>query len=100
MKAHELKACLALAQSGLELQADDSVLYGFGLPDFQPVFVTMAVVAKCIRWQCNQWDGGFDWEQYQKDRPFYLRNVHLDEMTAKAACDWVTAKAVMVLAQE
>lgn len=43
---------------------DDSPLYGCGLPDFKPVFVTVEQVAKFVRWQCAYIYGasGFDSE--------------------------------------
>ncbi len=40
---------------------DDSILYGCGLSDFQPVYTTLETVAKLLRWQCNYIFGdGFD----------------------------------------
>ena len=45
----------------LDLSAtDDSMLYGFGLPHFEPVHTTIAAVAKVIRWQARQFNGQWD----------------------------------------
>lgn len=54
MNRNELAAALILAQSDTELP---SVLYttlfnGFGLKDFEPVYVNIAQVAALIRYQC------------------------------------------------
>jgi hypothetical protein len=39
---------------------DDSVLYGYGLPNFKPVHTTLEAVAKVIRWQALQFNGQWD----------------------------------------
>lgn len=36
---------------------DDSVLYGYGLPEFRQVHTTLEAVAKTIRWQSLQFNG-------------------------------------------
>lgn len=78
MTKTELKVCLAIAQSPSDLSRfDDSILYGFGCPDFQPVMVSPFAVAKCIRWQCCKFNGEFDWQQFNEDAPFYLKRLSL-----------------------
>lgn len=45
----------------LDLTAtDDSMLFGYGLPEFKPVHTTIAAVAKVIRWQARQFNGQWD----------------------------------------
>ena len=39
---------------------DDSILYGYGLPEFKPVYTTLEAVAKTIRWQALQFNGQWD----------------------------------------
>ena len=39
---------------------DDSILYGYGLPEFKPVYMTLEAVAKTIRWQALQFNGQWD----------------------------------------
>ena len=39
---------------------DDSMLYGYGLPSFKPVYTTLEAVAKTIRWQALQMNGEWD----------------------------------------
>ncbi len=62
MTKPEFSAAWKIAQSNQNLDAiDDSILFGCGLPDFQPVFTTLETVAKFLRWQCNYIFGdGFD----------------------------------------
>ena len=35
---------------------DDSILFGCGLPLFEPVYTTLEAVAKLIRWQAMQFN--------------------------------------------
>jgi hypothetical protein len=45
----------------LDLTAtDDTMLFGYGLPEFKPVHTTIAAVAKVIRWQARQFNGQWD----------------------------------------
>lgn len=39
------------------LNVDLSTLEGYGLPNFQPVTVTVEMVAAMIRWQCIMFNG-------------------------------------------
>jgi len=50
----------------IELNNDNApidIFDGFGLKDFQPVFVTIKQVARLIRWQCSYIFGGWDMEE-------------------------------------
>ena len=67
MNKNELSQAFDLARSKADLsQEDDSVFMGFGLPDFKPVYVTIGQVARLIRWQCGQFNGGWDSHNLQQ----------------------------------
>jgi hypothetical protein len=54
MTKQEFSAAVKIATSAQDLSnVDDSILYGCGLSEFKfPVYVTVEMVAKLIRWQC------------------------------------------------
>ena len=54
MTKQQFSQALKIAQSPVSLEAvDDSSLYGCGLPNFTyPVYCTVEMVAKLLRWQC------------------------------------------------
>lgn len=86
MNAFDLKLARTIAQSNEDLSAfDDTVLFGFGCPDFKRMTVDVRVVAKCMRWQCQQWNGKWDERQYNEDLPHYRRNVQLATITGPEA---------------
>jgi hypothetical protein len=61
MNRTQLNAAVTLAQTNADLSAhDDSILHGFGLHAFAPVVVTIPQLARMIRWQCVQLNGGID----------------------------------------
>ena len=71
MTKKEFAAAVAIAQSNDELNDVDihdnnAVFDGFGLPEFNVVFVTLKQVAKLIRWQAQYLTGGFDQEAMQE----------------------------------
>lgn len=55
MKKSEFSAAAALAFDYTKdlSNVDDAPLFGCGLSDFKPIFVTLEQVAKFIRWQCS-----------------------------------------------
>ncbi len=83
MTALEIRMARSIAEDhSIDLsKVNDGVLYGFGLSDFTPVTVPLRAVAKCMRWQCQQWDGGWDEKQFSEDVPCYRRNVTLADLT-------------------
>lgn len=87
MTAKQLRMCLAIAKDySIDLSRfDDSALFGFGCPDFEPVTVSAGAVARCMRWQSSRFDGGWDEAQFSADRPFYLKNVELSDVTQDEA---------------
>jgi hypothetical protein len=54
MTKTEFSEAVKIATSSRDLSnVDDSILIGCGLPDFNyPVYVTVEMVAKLVRWQC------------------------------------------------
>jgi hypothetical protein len=78
MTTAQLRLARTLAESDTDLShVDMDILYGFGLPDFQPVTVGIETVARCMRWQCQMFNGGWDERQYNEDLPHYQRNVRI-----------------------
>ena len=77
MTKPEFQAAYNLAVSGVELTADDSILFGCGLPDFSPVTCTLEVVARFLRWQCCYIFGGVDSEALNECRNICRRKVQL-----------------------
>lgn len=100
MTAAELRLALAIAQDySIDLTAEKGgeALYGFGLPDFPETHVSLRVVASCLRWQCALFNGGWDWKQFNEDRPHYLRKeIQITDLHEPWCRQWlvqfVTAK--------
>lgn len=68
MTKNELAEARKIADSDELLSEDNASIYpfdGFGLTDFQPVYVTLKQVARLIRWQCFRMDGTIDEEEFQ-----------------------------------
>lgn len=76
MNKAEFKRAYEIATSERDLQdVDDSMLFGFGLPDFQPVVATIEAAAKTIRWQSVQLNGGIDQEALNECQNHFRRKV-------------------------
>lgn len=61
MNTKQLNTALEIAKSDADLSIhDDSILHGCGLPNFSPVIVTTHQLARFLRWQCVQLNGGID----------------------------------------
>ena len=61
MTKQEFGKAVEIAHSDENLsQIDDSIFLGCGLPEFEPVTVTIRQVAKFVRWQALQFNGEFD----------------------------------------
>jgi len=64
MTQQEFKDAVSIAKSDVYLFDEDmDIMYGCGLPDFQPVTVTLRQVARHIRWQALYFDGSWDSEE-------------------------------------
>lgn len=63
MTKSELSAALKIAKSDKELHEDLSIFLGYGLKNFDKIYVTLDAVAKLIRYQCIQFDGSIDTEK-------------------------------------
>lgn len=55
-------------------EVDNSILFGYGLPDFKPVHTTLEAVAKTIRWQALQFNGQWDSEALNEIAELGRRN--------------------------
>lgn len=78
MNKAEFQRAYKIATSDHDLSdADDSSLFGFGLPDFQPVATTIEAAAKTIRWQCVQLNGGIDTVALDECRQLFRRRVQI-----------------------
>lgn len=76
MTKEQFSAALAIARSDRDLSTvDDSILYGCGLSDFQPVTVTIEPVAKMLRWQCLQFNGEIDQNELNNMKSIFRRKV-------------------------
>jgi len=72
----QFKQACELAFSYVDLSHEnDSVICGFGLPDFEQVYARIGAVAKCIRWQCCQLNGGVDGEALEECRRNFRHKV-------------------------
>jgi len=61
MTTQEFKAAFAIAKQSHDMPPEDiSMFDGFGLPDFQPVTVTLPQLASLIRWQAACFNGSWD----------------------------------------
>jgi hypothetical protein len=64
MTKKELSLALEIAKSDKDFSnVDDSILEGLYLKYFKPVTTTLDVVAKTIRWNTFQLNGGIDSEE-------------------------------------
>ncbi len=65
MTKQQFSDAWSVAQSQEDLEpVDDSILVGCALANFQPVYCTIQMVAKLLRWQCcNIFGDGFDAEE-------------------------------------
>ncbi len=67
MTLAQLNEATALALSRADLSAvDDRIFSGFGLPEYPIVYVTVAQVAKLLRWQAVQFNGQLNAEAYNE----------------------------------
>jgi len=77
MRAPEFKAACKLAfNPSVDLTGEnDDSFWGFGLPGFKPIMASLRQVAKTIRYQCLQFDGGIDQDNLQECRTAFRRLV-------------------------
>jgi len=87
MLKDQFDRAFAIARSKADLsQVDDSILFGYGLPDFAPVTVPIETVAKTIRWQALQFNGQWDTEELEACRRAFVypsRRVEVFETEIK-----------------
>ena len=75
MTAKQIALAVAIAR-GVPPDADDRPLHGLCTPEFAcPVVVTLEAVAVFLRWQCLQFNGGWDEEECNRLVPALRRKV-------------------------
>lgn len=79
MTRQEFQRCFEVAQANdfNRDAVDADVLMGYGLPDFEPVAVTVETVADCMRWQALQFDGNWDQAELSEMQRLFRRRVTL-----------------------
>ena len=66
MTRTQFNKALQIALSPITFETIDvSILTGCGLPEFQPIVCQLETVAKFLRWQVVQFNGGVDNEELQ-----------------------------------
>jgi len=86
MNKAEFQRAWEVANSDKDLSdVDDTILDGFGLRDFEPVTVTIEVVAKMLRWQCFYIFGVVDQEALTECRNHFRRKVTVVELAGAGA---------------
>jgi len=69
MNKKELSEAVKIAQSGEDLSTSGiDCFFGFGLPDFKSLAVTIKQIARLIRWQCFMFNGEMDMEALNEIR--------------------------------
>jgi hypothetical protein len=77
MTRREFSRAVLIAKSNVDLSGyDQFALFGYGLPDFEPVCVTMGAAARCLRWQCQaaiKWahEADFFWDEKEMNDTWY-----------------------------
>lgn len=67
MTKSELARAMDMVRNRESTGFDDIGIFdGFGLPDFEPVTVTIPMVAQLIRWQALRFDGSIDADALQE----------------------------------
>lgn len=73
MKKEDFDLAFAIARSDIDLsQVDDSALFGYGLPEFEPVTVPVEAVAKTLRWQAYKLNGQWDTTELNACRKLFV----------------------------
>ena len=66
-KMADIHAAKVIAQADVEISNDSHPtehMFGCGLEGFEPVVVSLEALASFLRYQCAQFDGGWDQEEY------------------------------------
>jgi hypothetical protein len=87
MTAEQFRRAYAIAMSKRDLSnVNFDALCGYGLSDFNPVTVPIEAVARCIRWQTQQFDGGIDGEALTECRRFFVYPSRRVEVLESEGC--------------
>lgn len=65
MTKKQIAECAALAQSGNCPSVDDSPLHGIALPDYREGYANKGQIARFLRYQCLQFNGGWDNAEFE-----------------------------------
>lgn len=72
MTIAQFNEAFKIFQSDADLSnVDDSVLYGCGLSYFEPVVITVEVLAKFMRWQLQLFNGGVDMQELNDEKELF-----------------------------
>lgn len=103
MKALELKLATAMAKDlSIPLPWDlIDPLCGCGCPGFEPVAVSLRSVASFLRYQCLQFNGGWDDAEYQNCRAICLRRglIEVSDLNQDDVREWVRSTMERVLGE-
>jgi hypothetical protein len=79
MTKQELSDALFLARDMSEdlSNVDDTPLFGYGLTRFKTAYVTIRAVARMIRWQCIQMNGGLDGREFDNLAKIFRHKVQI-----------------------
>jgi hypothetical protein len=78
MTKHEFNRVFELANTNTDFsKVDTEVLFGCGLPDFQPVTCTIQCAAAFIRWQALQLNGEWDSVALNECRQIFRNKVRI-----------------------
>ncbi len=91
MTTTEIKLATAIAQDkSIDLSKEnDDVLFGIALPDFKTVSVSIRVVAKQMRWQCQCMDGSWDYKEFNEDLPHWKAKVRIIDLNIPELRYWL-----------
>jgi hypothetical protein len=73
MTTKEFNEAVRIASRESDMPENIDCFWGFGLPEFQPVYVTLRQVAALIRYQAVQMNGAFDQEALAEVKYFAKR---------------------------
>lgn len=82
MTAEQFRHAVIIAKADVQIDSKAHSLEpfdGYGLPDFEPITVTIEQVARCILYQCAYMFGGWDEEELENVRYFAKKRFIISE---------------------
>jgi hypothetical protein len=87
MRKEQFEKAFAIANSNADLtNVDDSAMFGYALPDFEPVTVPIETVAKTLRWQALQLSGKWDTMELEACRKAFVHPSRKVEVFGEFIC--------------